>query len=88
MYEGGGREHHHAVRIAVVEEQISGLREQQRAHHDAAQKRFDRMESKLDALTAMMDRGKGAYAASIALAAAFGAVVIEGVGILTSFFHK
>ena len=90
MYEAGTRiaEHGHALKIAVIEEQIHGLREQQKAHSEAAQRRFDRMESKLDQLTAIMDRGKGAYTASMALAAAFGAVLIEGCSIAASLFHS
>lgn len=81
-------ENQNALRIAVIDEQIYGLREQQRAHNAATQKRFDGMEHKLDELTAIMNRGKGAYAASMALAAGIGAVVIEIINIATSLFHK
>lgn len=77
-----------ALKIAVLEEQMIGLREQQRAHNTATQKRFDSMERKLDELTAIMNRGKGAYAASMALAAAIGAILIEAVAIVTSFIHS
>ena len=80
-------EHQNALKIAVIEEQIIGLREQQRLHNAAAQKRFDSMEKKLDELTAIMNRGKGAYAASMALAAGIGALLIEVISITTSFFH-
>ncbi len=75
-----------AMKIAVIEEQIIGLREQQRAHNATAQRRFDAMEQKLDELTAIMNRGKGAYAASMALAAGIGAIVIEVLNVFSSFF--
>ncbi len=80
-------EQQNSVKIAVIEEQISGLREQQRAHNANAQSRFDSMERKLDELTAIMNRGKGAYAASMALAAAIGAILIQLMNFTTSFFH-
>lgn len=80
-------EQQNAVKIAVIEEQIVGLREQQRAHNANAQTRFDSMERKLDELTAIMNRGKGAYAASMALAAAIGAILIQVMNFTTSFIH-
>lgn len=40
----------HAVRIAVVEEQIKGIREQQSAHAKETRERFDSMGGKLDEL--------------------------------------
>ena len=64
--------------IAVLQEQIGGLREQQR-HNDTTQRRFNCLETKIDELTAIMNRGRGAYAASMALAAAIGAVLIQFV---------
>lgn len=80
-------EHQNALKIAVIEEQINGLREQQRAHNASTQKRFDGMEQKIDELSAVMNRGRGAYAASMALAAAIGAVLIELVSVISSSFH-
>lgn len=76
-----------ALKIAVIEEQIIGLREQQRINNVATQKRFDAMEKKLDELTAIMNRGKGAYAASMALAAGIGAILIEAINLISTFFH-
>lgn len=76
-----------ALKIAVIEEQIHGLREQHRAYNVSAQKRFDGMEKKIDELTAVMNRGRGAYAASMALAAAIGAVLIETISLVSSLFH-
>jgi len=81
-------EQQNALKIAVIEEQIVGLREQQRMHNAATQKRFDGMEKKLDELTAIMNRGRGAYAASMALAAAIGAILIEVINIPMSIFQS
>lgn len=77
-----------AIKIAVLQEQIVGLREQQKAHNDTTQRRFNGLENKIDELTAIMNRGRGAYAASMALAAGIGAVLIESITIVTGYFHK
>jgi hypothetical protein len=77
--------HPHAVRIAVIEEQILGLREQQRAHHETAQRRLESLEKKLDELTAIMNRGRGAYAASMALAAGIGAFLMQAIDLVSTF---
>lgn len=71
-----GSEVENAVKIAVIEEQIKGVREQNTAQAIAANLRFDSMEKKIDDLTNIMNRGKGAYAASVAFAASIGAVVM------------
>lgn len=76
---------HNTVRIAVLEEQLSGLRAQQKAHNESTQRRFDGMEEKIDDLAAIMNRGKGAFAASMALAAAIGAFLLQGIGMI---FHS
>lgn len=76
--------HPHAVRIAVIEEQMLGLREQSRAHNESTQRRLETLEKKLDELTAILNRGRGAYAASIALAAGIGAILIKGMGVVLS----
>ena len=77
-----------AIKIAVLQEQISGLREQQRAHNDTAQHRFNGIEDKIDELTAIMNRGRGAYAASMALAAGIGGLLLEAANIIGGYFHK
>lgn len=77
-----------AIKIAVLQEQIAGLREQQRVHNDTTQRRFNGIENKIDDLMAIMNRGRGAYAASMALAASIGGVLIETVNIITGYFHK
>ena len=65
-----------AIKIAVLEEQTRGLLAQSTTYNIAAQKRFDHLEAKVDELIAVMNRGKGAYAASMALAAGLGAAVL------------
>lgn len=75
-----------ALKIAVIEEQIAGLREQSRVHNESTQRRLDRMEKKLDELTAIMNRGRGAYAASMVLAAGIGAVLLQAMDTLVAIF--
>lgn len=77
----------HSIRIAVIDEQIKGIREQQRSHNATTQRRFDEMESKIDALIAIINRGRGAYAASLVLAGLIGGFVIKMSGVLIHFFN-
>ena len=81
-------EQQNAIKIAVIEEQIGGLREQQRAQHAIAKSRFDRMEKKLDDLTAIINRGKGAYAASLLLAGLVGGFIIKLAAVLGGYFTR
>ena len=81
-------EQKNALKIAVIEEKIFGLREQQRAYYNATQTRFDQIEGKVDELTAVLNRGRGAYAASMALAASIGAVLLGLLHLASSYFHK
>lgn len=80
-------ERENTVRIAVVEEQVKGIREQQRAHNVSAQRRFDAIEEKMDALIAIINRGKGAYAASLLLAGLIGGVVLKLGAVVAQYFH-
>lgn len=81
-------EHQHAIRIAVVEEQIRGIREQQQSHNKATQHRFDGLEEKVDQLIAVMNRGRGAYAASLALAGIIGAVIVKGLTLIGTLMGR
>lgn len=81
-------EQEHGIRIAVIEEKIGALREQQRAHNAATQARFDRMERKLDDLTAVINRGKGAYAASLVLAGLVGGFLLKLIGMIANYFQR
>lgn len=76
------------VRIAVLDEQMKGIREQQAAHardtrerFEETSERFDVMESKLDELLAMLNKGKGAYAALFLISGAMGALFIKLAGV-------
>lgn len=77
-----------AIAIAVLQEQVGGLREQQKAHNESTQNRFDKLEEKIDELTAVMNRGKGAYAASLAAAGIIGAGFLKGIDLLAGYFHR
>ena len=81
-------ENANAIKIAVIQEQVLGLREQQKLNNDTTQLRLAGLEKKIDELTAIMNRGRGAYAASMALAATIGAILIELVSVATSYFHR
>lgn len=76
------------VKIAILETKIEGVREQQKAHNESTQKRFDELNTKLDELTAIMNRGKGAFAASMAMAGAVGAVLMAGISWVLSLIHR
>ena len=82
------KEQEHAIRIAVLEEQIRGMREQQKSHNTATQHRFDELDDKVDQLIAVMNRGKGAYAVSLALAGVIGAALIKGLWLLGSVIGR
>jgi len=60
------------VKIAVVEEQIKGLREQQKSHADNTAQKFDMAFEKLDNITEAMNKGKGVFAASLFFAGVVG----------------
>lgn len=81
-------EQRNALDIAVMREQISGLREQQRAHNQATQRRFDHMEVKIDELVGVMNRGRGAYAASLVLAGVVGGCLLKAIGLLAGYLNK
>lgn len=82
------KETENAVAIAVINEQISGIREQHKAHNEQTQDKLNSMEHKIDELTAIMNRGKGAYAASMAFAGVIGAAILAGVDFLSKVLHR
>lgn len=81
-------EQQNALKIAVIEEQMNSLREQHRTYSLSFQNRFDRMEKKLDELAAVIDRGKGAYAASLVLAGLIGGVAIKMMSLFVGYFQR
>lgn len=76
------------IKVAILGEQISGIREQQKAHANATEVRFNSLDDKIDDLTAIMNRGKGAYAASIAFSGVIGAAIVAVLSAIGNFFHK
>lgn len=81
-------ESENAIKIAVVQEQLLGLRAQQEFNNETTQGRLNALEGKIDELAAIMNRGRGAYAASMALAAAIGGVLLEVINMATSYTHR
>lgn len=76
-----------AIKIAVVEEQVRGVREQQAAHAKDTRERFDltnnkidNMDGKIDELLTSLNKGKGAYAMLVIMSGLVGAVVIKVAG--------
>lgn len=83
-------ERENAIKIAVLQEQIQGLRAQATAHAATTKEQFDKLDGKVDAkfgamgkkvdeLLAVMNRGKGAYAASLAMSGVIGAAVLSAI---------
>lgn len=58
--------------IKVVKSELDGVREQQKSHHVTTQESFEKLNGKIDELTAVMNRGKGAYAFALMAAGAIG----------------
>lgn len=81
-------EHENTVKIAVLEEQMKGIREQQSAHARDTRERFDDMGEKLDELLAAFNKGKGAYAVLFVLSGAIGAAVIKIASLVISWMKQ
>lgn len=75
-------EGHPAVQIAVLKEQINGIRAQQAAHAQETRERLTGLETTLQELVAVMNRGKGAFAASLALSGVIGGAVVKALSFL------
>jgi hypothetical protein len=76
------------VEIAVVKEQIKGIREQQAAHAKDTRDRFDHIDAKLEVLVATLNKGKGAYAVLFLISGLIGAAVIKAVGFILQAMGK
>ena len=74
------------VEVAVMKEQISGLREQHKAHQAATDINFEKLnvkvdifnketDQKLDAIFETLNRGKGVFTASLIFAGFMGAII-------------
>lgn len=73
-----------AVKIAVLEEQIKGIREQAATHARDTRERFDSVDEKLEVLVATLNKGKGAYAVLFILSGMIGAAVIKMAGFIVN----
>lgn len=82
-----------AIKIAVVEEQIKGIRDQQAAHAKDTRERFeanakenrehfDSIRGKQDELLAALNKGRGAYAVLFLLSGIIGALIIKTAGFM------
>ena len=85
-------EQENAIKIAVLQEQIAGLREQQKAHAEATNiqlnrvtSRLDTMAQKQDELIAIMNRGRGAFAVSMVVAGIIGGAIVKAVSTALTF---
>lgn len=69
------------IKVAVLEEQIRGLREQHKAQNEAQAARLASIEADLKTLVAAFQKGKGAYAVAVIIAGLLGAAVAKLIGI-------
>ena len=74
-------EHSNRVEIAVLKEQISGLREQHRAHSESTSRRFDGVEGKIDQLLEGFNKSKGIGIALVIASGIIGAGLSKIVGV-------
>lgn len=65
----------HDVKIAVLEEQMRGIREQNKAQYDNLQSMLRKLFSEMDELKEAMNKGKGVFAASLTFAGLVGGAV-------------
>ncbi len=81
-------ESQNAIAIAVLQEQIHGIREQQKAHAHETKTDIAALARDVKDLLAVMNRGRGAYAASLMLAGLIGGVVLKSFGLVAHFFQR
>lgn len=81
-----------SIKVAVLEEQVKGVREQQAAHAKDTRERFDLTNNKIDTLDGKIDllmeslnKGRGAYAMLVIMSGLVGAVVIKIAGAIISW---
>lgn len=75
------------VKIAVLEEQLRGIREQQKSQSDQTRELFTKLFNEIDMLKTAMNRGRGVFAASLTFAGAIGAGATAIIEFL-SWGHK
>jgi hypothetical protein len=77
-----------ALEIAVIKEQIKGIREQQSTHAKDTRERFDYVDEKLEVLVATLNKGKGAYAVLFLVSGLIGAATIKAAGVVLHAIGK
>lgn len=70
------------ARLAVVEYEQKNLREQHKAQSDVIVGRLEKIDEKVDELTAVMNRGKGMFTAALLAAGVIGGAVTKLIGFL------
>ena len=70
------------VRIAVLEAELRGLREQQREHAKETKDAIATLTRKVDALTEIMNKGKGAFSFAMLVAAVIGSFLTAAINYL------
>ncbi len=68
--------------IALLQKEMSGLRDQQKAHANEMRIAFKEVGDDLKELTATLNRGKGMFAGAMIVAGAFGAAITKGIAYL------
>lgn len=63
------------IKIAVLEEQVRGIREQNKAQFDSIQNMLTKLFREMDELKEAMNKGKGVFAASLTFAGVIGGAV-------------
>lgn len=71
-------------RLAKLEVHVEGIREQQKAHSTETNATLKEVMRKVDELTAIMNKGKGAFAFALITAGAVGGIVMK----CASYFFK
>ncbi len=70
------------VRIAVLEAELRGLREQQRETAKETKESIANLTRKVDDLTEIMNKGKGAFSFAMLVAAVVGSFITAGINLI------
>ncbi len=71
------------TRLAVVEEQIKGLREQQKAHAIETRHMIAGLTEDIKELTEIMNKGRGAFAFALLVSGSLGAMAVKLLAFIT-----
>lgn len=81
------REHENAIKIAVLETNQASTK----SLLNRVESKVDELDSKIDTIISQLNRGKGAYVASLLIAGGLGGLatfVIEAIRITMDYIHK